>query len=263
MHGKRPTKGKSSSLTAVRQKSATSARVMEPASPSTMLMMPLGASRVRPPGRTTVNSRSLPGPLEKSASWLFLSAKMERMTVFIKILNTNGACFSLSPAPIEVTTAIRFTPYFFIALITQVVPSVHMVGPTSLVLPPSAIMTPVTSWPSKTLSTSSCLVTSPTTTLAPSRGFPASAPPEPWGMTSLALLRTSVVTDPFLSPWKTASLPTPPLPPNTAMDMRGRMLRAAAFAQRSARATPILATTVMVSARISSFLFIWLSNVVY
>ena len=95
------------------------------------------------------------------------------MTVIMSILNMKGAWSLESPAPIEVTTATRFTSYFFMAAMTVavpvcferrwrrggtrtqcVVPSVNMVGPTSFVLPPSEMMTPSTSPPSKTFSTS-------------------------------------------------------------------------------------------------------------
>ena len=74
----------------------------------------------------------------------------------------------------DVTTAMRLTSYFFIAAMTvavpvcferrvdgvegiqgrRVAPSVNIVGPTSFVLPPSEMMTPSTSPPSKTFSTS-------------------------------------------------------------------------------------------------------------
>ena len=75
------------------QKSATSARAMEPASPSMTLMTPVGFSTVNPQGRTMHHSRSRPTPPSvKSASWLFLSAKMEDMTVIMSILNMKGAC---------------------------------------------------------------------------------------------------------------------------------------------------------------------------
>ena len=60
------------------QKSATSARAMEPASPSMTLMTPVGFSTVSPPGRTMHHSKSRPTPPSvKSASWLFLSVKID------------------------------------------------------------------------------------------------------------------------------------------------------------------------------------------
>mmetsp|Transcript_5444 Transcript_5444/g.17272 ORF Transcript_5444/g.17272 Transcript_5444/m.17272 type:complete len:248 (-) Transcript_5444:21-764(-) len=136
------------------QKSATSARGMEPASPSMTLTTPVGASTVRPPGRTMHHSRSLPGPDVKRASWLFLSVKMDDMTVFMRILKKKGAWSFESPAPMDVTTATRLTSYFFMASMMMAEPSVSMVGPTSLVLPPSAMMTPSMSPDSKTFSTS-------------------------------------------------------------------------------------------------------------
>ena len=61
----------------------------------------------------------------------------------------------------DVTTATRFTSYFFIAAMTVAVPSVNMVGPTSFVLPPSEMMTPSISPLSKTFSTSAASVTEP------------------------------------------------------------------------------------------------------
>ena len=107
------------------QKSATSARAMEPASPSMTLITPVGFSTVRPPGRTMHHSRSRPTPPSvKRASWLFLSVKMDDMTVIMSILNMKGAWSFESPAPIEVTTATRFTSYFFMAAITVAVPVV-------------------------------------------------------------------------------------------------------------------------------------------
>ncbi len=70
--------GKSFSRIAPMQKSATSARAIEPASPSMTLITPVGFSTVRPPGRTMHHSRSRPTPPSvKSASWLFLSVKMD------------------------------------------------------------------------------------------------------------------------------------------------------------------------------------------
>lgn len=52
---------------------------------------PLGGSFLSPPGRTTVNSRSLPGPERKSSSCLFLSAKIFRITVNMSTLKKKGA----------------------------------------------------------------------------------------------------------------------------------------------------------------------------
>ena len=83
------------------------------------------------------------------------------MTVIMSILNMKGAWSFESPAPIEVTTATRLTSYFFMAAMTVAVPSVSMVGPTSFVLPPSEMMTPSTSPPSNTFSTSAAFVTEP------------------------------------------------------------------------------------------------------
>ena len=108
-------------------------------------------------------------------------AETDDITVIMSILNMKGAWSFESPAPMEVTTATRFTSYFFIAAITvavpvyfercvdgvegnqgrRVVPSVSMVGPTSFVLPPSEMITPSTSPPSNTFSTSAALVTEP------------------------------------------------------------------------------------------------------
>eukprot|EP00982_Pelagococcus_subviridis_P004494 29202-Pelagococcus_subviridis.AAC.1 len=117
MHGAFPMYGNASSKSAPRQKSATSARAMLPASPSMTLTTPVGGPSPSPPGRTTQNSRSFPGPAgpKNSCSWLFLSVKMDRITVDMRILNTNGAWSALSPAPMDVTTATRFTSFCFIA----------------------------------------------------------------------------------------------------------------------------------------------------
>mmetsp|Transcript_8059 Transcript_8059/g.20614 ORF Transcript_8059/g.20614 Transcript_8059/m.20614 type:complete len:240 (+) Transcript_8059:513-1232(+) len=224
--------GKSGVSSASKQKLATSARVIEPASPSITLIMPLGGSRVRPPGRTMQYSRSEPGPLRKRPSWLFLSVNMPFMTVYISILKKKGAWFSLSPAPIEVTTDTRFTPYFFIALMMHAEPSVSIVSPTSLVLPPSAITTPVTSWPSNTLSTSAWLVTVPSTTLSSVIGAPPASPRI--GVVTRDLSRTSAVTfSPRAMAWEAASPPTPPVAPKTAMLMRGAGAHAWAGATRA------------------------------
>jgi hypothetical protein len=97
---------------------------MEPASPSMTFMTPVGFSTVSPPGLTMHHSRSRPTPPSvKRASWLFLSAKIDDMTVIISILNMKGAWSFESPAPIEVTTATRLTSYFFMAAMTVAVPA--------------------------------------------------------------------------------------------------------------------------------------------
>mmetsp|Transcript_11693 Transcript_11693/g.29970 ORF Transcript_11693/g.29970 Transcript_11693/m.29970 type:complete len:245 (-) Transcript_11693:120-854(-) len=192
---------------------------MLPASPSITLITPVGGSSVSPPGRTMQNSRSFPGPEKKSCSWLFLSVKMFFITVNMRTLKKKGACFSESPAPIDVTTLIRFTPFAFIAFMTHVVPSVSIVAPTSFVLPPSATTTPSTS-SVITLSTSAWLVTEPWTTvsLSDSNLVPALEPPEPGGSTSFDGVRTNVTTSsPASRAWKIHSLPVPPLPPMTAI----------------------------------------------
>ncbi len=44
----------------------------------------------------------------------------------------------------DVTTAMRLTPFDFMADMTFLVPTVSMVSPTSLVLPPKATITPST-----------------------------------------------------------------------------------------------------------------------
>mmetsp|Transcript_8975 Transcript_8975/g.16159 ORF Transcript_8975/g.16159 Transcript_8975/m.16159 type:complete len:205 (-) Transcript_8975:145-759(-) len=192
---------------------------MLPASPSMTLMTPVGGSVSSPPGRTMQYSRSFPGPDMNRSSWLFLSLKMLFITVNISTLKKKGACFSESPAPIDVTTLTRFTPFACIALITHLVPSVSMVGPTSFVFPPRAITTPSTS-SEITLSTSDCTVTLPCTTVSRSDSnlLPALAPPEPGGTTRLAGVRTRVTTSsPASSAWYTHSLPVPPVPPITAI----------------------------------------------
>mmetsp|Transcript_20806 Transcript_20806/g.45605 ORF Transcript_20806/g.45605 Transcript_20806/m.45605 type:complete len:215 (-) Transcript_20806:293-937(-) len=188
--------GKSLSKIAPRQNAATSARAMDPASPSITLTTPVGASNVSPPGLTMQYSKSDPGPSRKSFSWLFLSLKTFFMTVIISSLKTNGAWPAESPAPMEVTTATRFTPFSFIAAITFVDPSVSIVSPTSLDLPPSEITTPVTS-SVMTFATSAALVTSPwiTVRLGLSNGFPAlSSPPEPGGIPMFEGVLASVTT---------------------------------------------------------------------
>mmetsp|Transcript_189 Transcript_189/g.586 ORF Transcript_189/g.586 Transcript_189/m.586 type:complete len:225 (-) Transcript_189:94-768(-) len=194
---------------------------MLPASPSMTLITPVGAVVFRPPGRTMTNSKSLPGPPipRNSCSWLFLSVKMERITVLIKIRKTRGAWSALSPAPIDVTTATRRTPDAFMALITFVVPSVSMVLPTSFVLPPSATTTPVVS-PVMTFATSAKEHTSPCTTvrLGSVTGVPSLAPPDPGGYTILLGVRASTVTLlPRFRACTTHSAPHPPVPPMTTM----------------------------------------------
>mmetsp|Transcript_6665 Transcript_6665/g.21049 ORF Transcript_6665/g.21049 Transcript_6665/m.21049 type:complete len:258 (-) Transcript_6665:108-881(-) len=203
MHGALRRCGQSEALTASRQKAATSAREMEPAWPSITLMMPLGGSRVRPPGRTSVNSREAPGasaPPLKSASCAFLSANMDFITVIISTLNMNGACPSESPAPMDVTTATRFSPRAFISEMMAAVPSRSMVGPTSDVRPPSATTTPLTPSSraaSKAAATSARLVTSPFTAVSfgLARRAPAAGPPEPAGTESLDGSRHNATTD--------------------------------------------------------------------
>mmetsp|Transcript_41501 Transcript_41501/g.102268 ORF Transcript_41501/g.102268 Transcript_41501/m.102268 type:complete len:320 (-) Transcript_41501:157-1116(-) len=221
MHGAWPRYGKVSSKSTPRQKSATSARAMEPASPAMTLMTPVGGPVPRPPGRTMQNSRPLPGPAgaRNSCSWLFLSVKMERITVLIRILNMNGAWSAESPAPMEVTTDTRVTPAAFMPLITFSVPSFSMVLPTSLDFPPREITTPVVS-AVMTLAMSAALFTSPWTMvrLGSLKGWPSFAPPLPGGYTILEGVRASTVTlAPRLSAWNTHSEPVPPVPPNTTM----------------------------------------------
>mmetsp|Transcript_22854 Transcript_22854/g.69955 ORF Transcript_22854/g.69955 Transcript_22854/m.69955 type:complete len:200 (+) Transcript_22854:397-996(+) len=182
-------------------------------------MMPLGGLLERPPGRTMVNSRSLPGPEKKSSSWLFLSAKIFFITVHMRTLKKKGAWFSESPAPMDVTTEMRFTPFFMHSLMMLVVPSVSIVSPTSEDLPPSATTTPVTSPDSKTLATSAAEVTVPSNTVSASftSGVPAAAPPEPGGTVrrDLSLTRART-TSPLPRAWNATSEPTPPVAPKTA-----------------------------------------------
>mmetsp|Transcript_31673 Transcript_31673/g.62687 ORF Transcript_31673/g.62687 Transcript_31673/m.62687 type:complete len:241 (-) Transcript_31673:272-994(-) len=196
MQGALRTYSKSFSRTAPKQKSATSARMIDPASPSITLITPVAGPTPNPPGRTRHHSRSDPGPLMKSLSWLFLSAKMSFMTVYINTLKKRGACFSESPAPIEDTTATLFTPFSLIASITFFVPAVNIDFPTSFVLPPKAITTPSTSPFSNTFLTSFKFVTSPWNTARPSffKGCPARSPPEPCGMHSFAGSLTKAAT---------------------------------------------------------------------
>mmetsp|Transcript_5377 Transcript_5377/g.18203 ORF Transcript_5377/g.18203 Transcript_5377/m.18203 type:complete len:206 (-) Transcript_5377:185-802(-) len=198
MHGALRTYFQSGSVTASRQKAATSAREMEPASPEITCVVPVGGPSVRPPGRTTVYSRSDPSPPKKSASWLFLSWNTPLSTVHMSSLKKKGAWFWLSPAPMLVTTLMRLTPRAFIERITLDVPSVSMVSPTSEVRPPSAITHPVTgsSASSKSASTSAALVTSPlhTRSMGEESGEPAAAPPLPGGTHSLEGSRHSTLT---------------------------------------------------------------------
>ena len=74
----------------------------------------------------------------------------------------------------DVTMATRFTSADFMALMTLRVPSVSMVLPTSLVLPPRDTTTPVMS-EVMTFATSAALVTSPWTTvrLGSTMGWPS------------------------------------------------------------------------------------------
>lgn len=86
----------------------------------------------------------------------------------------------------DVTTAMRLTPLAFMADMTALVPSVSMESPTSEVFPPRATMTPSMVSASNTLATSAGFVTSPPmrVRLGSERGLSASAPPEPFGITS-------------------------------------------------------------------------------
>ena len=83
-------------------------------------------------------------PARKSSSCLFLSAMILDMTVIMSRRKAHGAWSIESPAPMVVTTEMRLTPLAFIAAITFAVPSWSIVGPTSEVLPPRAMTTPVT-----------------------------------------------------------------------------------------------------------------------
>mmetsp|Transcript_25604 Transcript_25604/g.83952 ORF Transcript_25604/g.83952 Transcript_25604/m.83952 type:complete len:242 (+) Transcript_25604:168-893(+) len=221
------------------QKSATSARGMEPASPSMTLTTPVGASTVRPPGRTMHHSRSLPGPDVKRASWLFLSVKMDDMTVFMRILKKKGAWSLESPAPMDVTTATRLTSYFFMASMMMAEPSVSMVGPTSLVLPPSAMMTPSMSPDSKTFSTSAATSTEPLNLKSWSLVTASSLPAEPRGVSTFAGVRQSARTaTPRSRSWCVHSRPVRPVEPKTAMLARGATrVSAEAAPESSASAT--------------------------
>jgi len=132
----------------------------------------------------------------------------------------------------------RFTLYFFIAAMTVAVPSVSMVGPTSLVLPPSAMITPSTSPPSKTFSTSSALVTEPLYLKSWSLSTGSSLPVEPMGVRSPAGSRHSALTG-ILRPrsWCVHSRPVRPVAPKTATDIEGwtrsALLQAAVVARIS------------------------------
>ena len=216
------------------------------------LTTPVGGPSPSPPGLTTQNSRSRPGPPgpRKSCSWLFLSLKMDRMTVDMRMRKTMGAWLAESPAPIDVTIAIlavnktrRQTncpyddnqnnqnnqkrekkhspslsmPAAFMALMTFVVPSVSMVAPTSFVLPPRETTMPVVSFV-MTLATSAASETLPRTTvrLGSESGVPSAAPPVPGGVVIFEGSRARTVTlAPRLSAWTTHSEPVPPVPPRT------------------------------------------------
>mmetsp|Transcript_12650 Transcript_12650/g.50816 ORF Transcript_12650/g.50816 Transcript_12650/m.50816 type:complete len:332 (-) Transcript_12650:129-1124(-) len=248
MQGVWRTYSQSSSRTAPMQKAATSARGMLPAWPSMTLTTPVGGSTVSPPGRTTVHSSSAPGaaaPAVKSASWAFLSVKMELMTVLMRILKKNGAWSLLSPVPIDVTTAIRLTPRLLHSSMTWRVPSASIVGPTSLVLPPSATMTPSTSPASNTFATSSALVTSPLylkSISGDSSGLSAAVSPhDPSGVSSRAGSRHSARTFvPRSTSWYAHSRPVSPVAPKTATlmctgdDRRVGAVRSASPATREA-----------------------------
>ena len=175
------------------QKSATSARAIEPASPSMTLMTPVGFSTVSPPGRTMHHSKSLPTPPSVNrASWLFLSVKMDLCgnqpsgapRHRCAISTQRGGRHDRHHEHLEhegrlvlgVARADRghdgdaLHIIFFhrrdhrgracVRVASTVsrgckdAPSVSIVGPTSFVLPPSEMMTPSTSPPSKTFSTS-------------------------------------------------------------------------------------------------------------
>mmetsp|Transcript_108409 Transcript_108409/g.187263 ORF Transcript_108409/g.187263 Transcript_108409/m.187263 type:complete len:227 (-) Transcript_108409:355-1035(-) len=196
MQGVLPIYCQSGSVMASRQNFATSALGMEPASPSMTLMTPVGGSTFSPPGRTIVYSRSAPGPCKKRASWLFLSSKIPRMTVPMSTRKKKGACFSESPVPMLVTTAIRLTPLAFIASMTFLVPSVSIVVPTSFVLPPRATTTPTMSSAIIARFTSAMTVTEPwiISRLPFFRALPPSAPPLPAGTTSLEGVRAKPTT---------------------------------------------------------------------
>mmetsp|Transcript_19196 Transcript_19196/g.39489 ORF Transcript_19196/g.39489 Transcript_19196/m.39489 type:complete len:201 (+) Transcript_19196:146-748(+) len=193
MQGALPMYGKSSMRTASKQNCATSARGIDPASPSMTLTTPVGGSTVKPPGRTMQYSSP---EFTVASSWLFLSKKIFFMAVHIKTLKKNGAWFSESPAPILVTTASLLTPFSFMAAMTLLVPSVSMVSPTSAVFPPRATITPSTSPFSKTLSTSPFLVTSPAIMVRFSfcNGLSASAPPLPAGTFRFEGFRVKPIT---------------------------------------------------------------------
>mmetsp|Transcript_19555 Transcript_19555/g.40529 ORF Transcript_19555/g.40529 Transcript_19555/m.40529 type:complete len:235 (-) Transcript_19555:1620-2324(-) len=202
---------------ASRQNCATSALVIEPASPSMTLMTPVGGSTVSPPGRTMHHSSP---EASTTASWAFLSLKMELITVDMSILKKNGAWSLLSPAPMDVTTATLFTPASLMASSTTLVPSCSMVFPTSDVFPPSAITQPSTSPPSNTFLTSPALVTLPPIIVrfGSDSGEPAEDPPLPLGTTRFEGLRVRPTTEsPFFSAWYTHSDAVKPDAPKTAI----------------------------------------------
>mmetsp|Transcript_10752 Transcript_10752/g.19857 ORF Transcript_10752/g.19857 Transcript_10752/m.19857 type:complete len:243 (+) Transcript_10752:763-1491(+) len=195
-----PTYGKSESFTASKQNCATSALGMLPASPSITLITPVGGSTVNPPGRTMQYSNPL---AFTAASWLFLSVKIFFMTVIMSILKAKGAWSLESPAPILVTTAMRLMLFSFMAAMMLFVPSVSIESPTSEVFPPSATMTPSILF-SNTLATSAAFVTSPPiiVKLGSERGFSASAPPDPLGVTTFdGFLVRPTILSPSLRPW--------------------------------------------------------------
>mmetsp|Transcript_24403 Transcript_24403/g.35677 ORF Transcript_24403/g.35677 Transcript_24403/m.35677 type:complete len:204 (-) Transcript_24403:252-863(-) len=79
--------GKSSRVTESRQNCATSALVIDPASPSMTLITPVGGSTVNPPGRTMQYSKP---EFITTFSWLFLSAKIFFIAVIMRILKKKG-----------------------------------------------------------------------------------------------------------------------------------------------------------------------------
>merc|ERR1719491_1429811 len=155
-----------------------------------------------------------------AASWLFLSVKILDMAVAMRILKKKGAWFLEFPTPMDVTMETRFTPLAFMASMTATVPSVHIVSPTSLVLPPRAITTPSISPASNTFATSAAFVTSPpiTVRLSSVNAFPALLPPDPSGIFRFDGLRVRPITlFPSFRAWYTHSDAVNPEAPNTAM----------------------------------------------
>mmetsp|Transcript_28599 Transcript_28599/g.57800 ORF Transcript_28599/g.57800 Transcript_28599/m.57800 type:complete len:211 (-) Transcript_28599:111-743(-) len=153
-------------------------------------------------------------------SWLFLSLKIFFITVIMRILNAKGAWSLESPAPIDVTIAMRFTPLSFMAAIMLFVPSVSIVSPTSLVFPPRATITPSMGAASKTLATSAALVTSPPMTVrfGSLSGLSASGPPDPFGITSFeGFLVRPITLSPSFNAWYTHSAAVKPDAPKTAI----------------------------------------------